>query len=262
MHARSRAAEVAVALFAAACALWVCERVVAGAHGVADPILSWRARAALFGLHIATVLAIGTIVLAIAALARGRSRIAMLISAAAIALPAVFAGHALASGPWIRAQWFAPLVLAAPAVMGAALGALSARFAFAPGRAPTLALATIALGSIAADATIAVGHHPAFHLAAWGLAAIATTLSAMRLALPRGRSLPGATVWVMAAIATIPPAPSSCCARRSRARCCAPRRAHRPRASSPSSPSSTRARPIPRRRPRRTCARRRRRASW
>lgn len=190
-------------MLAAACALWVAERLVASGHGVAGPALSWRARFALLGLHVATVLAIALVVLAIARLRVARPRVAVALAAIAIAVPAALAGRALAAGPWIATQWFAPLLIVGPALLGAALGALAARFASLPGPMPAIALGVAAIGAIAADATISVGHHPAFHLAAWLTAAVATTLGSLRAVGSRQAPAPRTAAWVFAAIAAL-----------------------------------------------------------
>lgn len=203
MPDRPRPAWVVLAAFAAASVLWVAERIVASAHGLARPPLSWRAHAALLGLHVGTAIAISIVVGVIARLHARRSARAVVLAAASGGIGAGVAAHTLASGPWISMQWFAPLVTAGGVVLGAVGGAAAARFAFARGRATAIGLAIVALASIAADATIEVGHHPAFHLAAWSLAAIAITLGALRIACERRGSAPRGAAWVVGVVSVI-----------------------------------------------------------
>lgn len=198
------ARDVATAAWLGTTALWGAERLVAHVQGVATHACAWSTHAALLGLHGAAMAAVLAVIAVASWVGRrsGRPLLAGAVAAVPAAALAALVGHALASGPWISRQPFAPVVAWGPAVAAAALAVVIARVGWWASRWVRLGLVVALVGVVVADGLVAVGHQPALHLAAYGVTATLLALVALREVTRRARRPPWAT-WIVLAIVGI-----------------------------------------------------------
>ncbi|MCA9706930.1 MAG: sulfatase-like hydrolase/transferase [Myxococcales bacterium] len=191
---RRRLLDAAIVLTGVALWLWLAERASASVQGVSSIPLSWPARAALLGLHLAAAGAAGLVVGLVSLVQawvcrRGAAELTAALACGALCLPV---GWSLAGGAWISQQWYAPLVAWGPTVAAMLAGALGVVLYRRPGRLAPLGFSALSLAAVLADALVAVGHYVAFHALAYGVAAMAAVVVTVRLVAARARPWPRA----------------------------------------------------------------------